>query len=275
MTQGKLPQRGWIAGGLRLRVVLFEACLRRSKRLRHKLTPELLDTAKDAVRAALERYGEKRVRTPYVTATEQQRRLRKIAVAARRLAASPKNAKWRERLVAATDPLFLRDPSTADFANHVLVQFEAELGLVKARGLPQFVRTLKSRRPLGVNDVGRCRALAAVESRKWGPDSKRRYLAKQISNDAPVRDPHEPDVRDQYLIELIRDLESVWFDLTGKGVLAEDPVDKRVYFADWLSLVVRKATRGRLRILPGTVIDAAEALRKSKTKAGVAMVTPV
>ena len=66
---------------------------------------------------------------------------------------------------------------------------------------------------------------------------------------------------------LVRDLEGAWRQLTGRGILAQDPIDKRVYFAEWLALVVRKSTRGRFRILPGTIIQAAEALKKSKLHA--------
>lgn len=266
MTQGKLPQRGWVAGGIRLRLVLFEACLERSKRRDHRLTPEVLEAARVKILPALERYGARRIRTPYVTATEQGQRLGKIAVAARRLAASPGSAIWRERLIKAIDPLFLKDPSTADFANHVLVEFEVRLGLTKARGTPQFVQTLKGGLPLGADDVARCRALAALTARNWGSGSNHPYLPRRIASSGGARDPHTPDIRDPHLIELVGELEGAWLELTGKGLLAEDAVDKRVYFANWLSLVIRKATRGQLRALPGTIIDAAEAHQNRKLK---------
>jgi hypothetical protein len=275
MTQAKLPQRGWVAGGIRLRLVLFDACLERSKRRSHVLSPELLASARERIRPALERYGERRVRTPYVTATEQNDRLGKISVAARRLAAAPTNAKWRSRLETAIAPLFLKDPSTADFANHVLVEFELKLGLDRPRGLPQFLDTLRSRKQLDDDDVGRCRALAAVTSRQWGPGSRHPYFASSGPDTNRERDPHKPDFRDPHMITLIDELESVWVDLTGKGILARDAVDDSVYFAKWLSLVVRKATRGKLRPSPGTIIDAAVALQKSKTAARGAESPPV
>lgn len=213
---------------------------------------------------ALERYGARRIRTPYVTATEQAGRLAKIATAAKRLAAAPENEKWRLRLVKAIDPLFIEDPSTADFANHVLVEFEAELGLTRPRGLPQFLQTLKSRTVLVGDDVGRCRALADVSAKRWGPESRWRYLPAPSSNADKVRDPHTQDVRDVHLIELVEELEGVWVDLTGKGVLAQDPVDKTVYFSKWLALVVRKATRGKLRPTPGSIAAAAEVIKSRK-----------
>lgn len=265
MTQGKLPQRGWVTRGMHLRIVLFRACLERCKLRRHELTPQALEYAESAVRDALSRYAERRLGAPYVTATEQSRRLGAIAVAARRLAAAPANQKWRNRLEEAISPLFLSDPSTGDFVNHVLVEYELTLGLPKPRGLPQFVHTLQQDEPLDAQDLGRCRVLATVMARRWGPGTKHPYLPRREEGTFP--DPHAPDVRDAHLVTLVRDLEGAWRQLTGRGVLAQDPIDKRVYFADWLALVVRKATRGRFRILPGTIIQASEAFKKSKLNA--------
>ena len=65
------------------------------------------------------------------------------------------------------------------------------------------------------------------------------------------------------------ELAASWKAMTGRIVLAKDPDDKRVYFAEWLALVVRKATRGKVRPAPGTILDAARSLPKSEFAARV------
>lgn len=265
MTQGKLPVRGWVPAGVRIRrLSLFEGCLERSKLRSHLLTSVMLDAARERIKSAIERYWEKHKGTSPVTATARSTRLRGLAVAARRLAAAPENMKWRRRLEFKIAPLFLEDVGAADFANHVLVEFERTLG--RAKGLPRFLLTLRSRARLDEEDVGRCLALAKVDA-AWSELDCGAFLpGSRDSQEPDPQDPNLPVSRDPYLMALVEELEDVWTGLTGRGVLAKHPVEKSVYFAEWLALVVRKSTRGKVRPLPGTILDITRALKSRKLR---------
>ena len=261
MTRGTLPYRGWVAGGITVhRLSLFERCLHASKLRRHVLTPAITEASRERITAAVVRYCEQHQGTPPVTLTDRTKRLHGVSVAARRLASDPESPTWRKRLAARIAPLFLEDVGAADFVHHVLLTFERRIG--EPHGLARFLITLRSKKRLDDYDVGRCRVLAEMEAMAWKVDPASPLLPGG-------RDPHRPGLRDPYMVGLIVELAASWKAMTGRSVLAKDPIDKRVYFAEWLALVVRKATRGKVRPAPGTILDAARSLPKSEFAARV------